>query len=1373
LITVGDRVYLYGSRALTSFSTLAAGTTAPYILHYDPHEAGPQKWKQDFDPKWRTTGPDADPQVTGMLQSLSIAPSPEDGTLTGWGTGDFVPPGGATDPTGGAGGLNKVANGNGDSPLIRLNPVTKKWDLYPTAGAAAEYLLPHTVNQRAASLVEQQVVALPGAKGNGPAFATGNTAAGRAMHPMVWFNPPHGRWEVFPTPFASAYGVADLPQQGVVAGMTQDNRGGFWLAARGLVGSASWFYHYTDKVRAAVFDDVPHPIREPITATATGGDASFWVATASGKVYRYDRVAGWDQVALKGWDAGGAVQSPAHAIAIGPDGEGLVVGKQGRIADVGPTGAILDIAAGKDCTANAPPCGSGGRTLRAAAIASDGSAMVGGDARTLRWRTKGGDFQALSVPDMPASATITGISMSAPNQAWLTTDTGEVFAGTLQGTEWTWSEEARRPNGDLLSLDETRAPLPLRSVAVDASGHGFAVGDGGVVLEHGGDGWRRLVTGFADDLKTVSLGPGGKGALVGGSGGLLLTWVDGRFEVARPSDRFDPLTAADGGAAALGGVIGTALLPGSNAGQVEAWAALQLPPSAGGRSPAPGALLHYTSDPSDPLLAAGAGHATPLPDAPDRDPGEIAIAAFGKTDCQLVTNGEVCPEFTGSGMTNEVVARRVRDAVVTRLREPDTSGFAVFTGDANDAAGSREPNVASVPTDASVIHERWQELMARPFSDLKVPLYGAIGGQDLSHTQACDPVFHNQCAGTHASHAGLNLAWRQAFASESKPWGSAPAESDAGLTFEEVGNVPATNARTHYAVDVKRGGKPILRLVTVDSSLKTLAGTAGVQNPAEDQLTWLEQVLSSRFPKERAVVVTETPPYSYGPGQATDTLADQVAFETLMVKERVDAVVAGRLGWNGLYWLAAPGLHSPCPGGEYQDKPPTDPTQLCQASNNDALANADKLAATAQGLGAPTKSTPSEVVRSLAGPLAGIPVAVAASAGGKFGPNGSDNGSGAQGYWRGYTLLRLSPDGTHPPTIEQRPVFDWIGLQANEHTLLPGHRLKLQGFGREPVGIDQPMRYDEISGPAITHHFDLVLADPAKPYLPKVDAASSEPHNYVSVPADIGATIDSQTGELTYSGSGNHPPVYALAILSVGDRAATWPVVLAPRRSFQPPAPPPLQRLVIPSPRVRPAVPTSLPNPPVSPIPKPPQLNLSFPPPPQLPSLSLNAPQTRPPAPPAPPPPPASPAATALQITAAPVGLNVAPPATVIPPPAPPIQPAPPSGARREARQRQAAVAKSEEGSGEAGASTQDAQSSDGGDSSAATRLDQRRDLAFTQIAHHQQPSAWPRDLLYGGGLTVAALALALGWGIARPTPRRREPRLPAPAWSRTRNRTR
>jgi hypothetical protein len=123
------------------------------------------------------------------------------------------------------------------------------------------------------------------------------------------------------------------------------------------------------------------------------------------------------------------------------------------------------------------------------------------------------------------------------------------------------------------------------------------------------------------------------------------------------------------------------------------------------------------------------------------------------------------------------------------------------------------------------------------------------------------------------------------------------------------------------------------------------------------------------------------------------------------------------------------------------------------------------------------------------------------------------------------------------------------------------------------------------------------------------------------------------------------------------------------------------------------------------------------------------------------------------------VGIN----ATVVPPSPPPVNPAPPSGsaARKEAKQRQAATAKSEEGGGESQAGVDLAQGANKTDGTQMTRLDQRH--PYTR----SQPSALARDVLYGGGLGVAALVLALGFSIVRPTPRRRTTSTAAPAWSR------
>ncbi|MDX6662980.1 MAG: hypothetical protein QOG09_1082, partial [Solirubrobacterales bacterium] len=175
-----------------------------------------------------------------------------------------------------------------------------------------------------------------------------------------------------------------------------------------------------------------------------------------------------------------------------------------------------------------------------------------------------------------------------------------------------------------------------------------------------------------------------------------------------------------------------------------------------------------------------------------------------------------------------------------------------------------------------------------------------------------------------------------------------------------------------------------------------------------------------------------------------------------------------------------------------------------------------------------------------------------------------------------------------------------------------------------------------------------------------------------------------------------------------------------------------------------------------------------------------------PPPPPAVPPPPGSSTVTPLNLFLNGPGLNIAPQSTVVPPPAPPIQPAPPGGARKEARQKQAATQDSGAGTDESSSEAQHmggdmAQSDHGPEGSAMTRHENNATRlnrvapgqSFTPLAHHRQPSAWVQSLEWGGGMTLMALVLAFGWITVRPTPRRREPELPAPAYARYRDRGR
>jgi hypothetical protein len=69
-----------------------------------------------------------------------------------------------------------------------------------------------------------------------------------------------------------------------------------------------------------------------------------------------------------------------------------------------------------------------------------------------------------------------------------------------------------------------------------------------------------------------------------------------------------------------------------------------------------------------------------------------------------------------------------------------------------------------------------------------------------------------------------------------------------------------------------------------------------------------------------------------------------------------------------------------------------------------------------------------------------------------------------------------------------------------------------------------------------------------------------------------------------------------------------------------------------------------------------------------------------------------------------------------------------------------------------------------------ATRLERAAPgQSFTPLTHAHQTSAWVRDLEWGGGLALAALVLGFGWLTVRPTPRRRQPEIPAPARARVR----
>jgi hypothetical protein len=1460
LAGAGERVYLAGVRLLTAQGA-DRGTGAPLILYKDH---GPdEQWRAEdggHDPGFHDPGAPA-----GVVDSLAVVRRP-DGRYEGWAVGAFEAA--ATLPFG------QQARVLARWPLLRLDPESGEWRPHRVRDAAYDYLGARITAGWDGTYVQRQAT-LPG-EGAEPGRAyigTRETVPSSLSEHLLAFNPGRERWELAEKPGTAFQGH----QRARPIAVAPDNRGGIWAAFgtghRSSVRSGqseTYYYNYTRSPPRELFSEAANPLtpRERPTGFAGAPDGSLWISTNAATLYRYDRLSGWERASIPGWDPGRVVTRPSaiNAVAVGPDGAGLAVGEAGRIAEIGSERVRLAAGAGSVCAPEAAeaPCGTS-FDLQSADVAPDGSALVGGEKLALLWRPAGGELRRIPSPDANPTATITGIAMPSATRAWLALSSGQLFAGVGDGASgWHWRlENTIDVHGIDRPLNEDRngEPLALGAIAVDASGHGFAVGDRGVVLERRGEGpepWRRVDAGVTEKLTSVALPRGGgSGALIGGDRGLILTLTEGRWRVARAGDQLRPDD---------GYVAGLALLPGYEDGQVEAWA-LTAPQPADFRLGVT-QLLHYTSAPAEPLLDPAARGSRVLPDAPSPREGELSFAAFGRSDCHLAakTNLIPCPPLENGTEAEQTLLRRVRDELLARSKRPGGPQFAIFTGDAYDTGGSTgvEPldqNSRLAGTSAVTAHSsggvrplswtggekfrRFNEQITDFLPDRDLPTFAAVGARDLSEARACGTtgVSVHCVENRERPRAGENLAWRQAMEHAPAPWGGGDRPSAGSLSFEplpdsesairtedaqvdppvdepirvdplqgeeivvedpdgggpapgagvapqatvrppEPIHVPAGGASTHYAADLVRDGERTARLIVVDTSPGSLAGADPIQQPIErdgGQRAWLESVLCirgslgdagqcTREPAQQAIVVSSTPTYSYGPTAPDQTQLDAVVFESILLRHGANAVVSGRLGWNGRYWALAPGLHEPCPGQGYvpdHQAPEAGQARVCGNEVSDLPGDAGKLAEDAQG----------QVDELLgAGGAGALPFVVASGAGGRFDEFAERGGQAdaAQGFWHGYTLVRLHPSGDARKTVvEQRPVLDWIGVDGKEHVLRAGRKLTLRGRGREPLGAPLGQigsgRFDEISTAAITHRFELLEADPSQPWLPKRDAGSSDDATEIRSSASqrLGeqdpcgpylcldpkvATMDDQSGQVR-AGNGNYPRTYAVAQLSAGERSATYPLVFEPRASFGPTPPPPPAPVAVPPP----------PPPPAPANPTSPSVNL-----PAAPVLPVLTTQALAP-PPVPPSPPTFASQAPLDLNLAPSALDVSPPTAVTQPPTPPVNPAPPSGARREARQRQAAAQKSGADSSEGAEETQDAggdmAQSPPTDANAASRHD------FTALTSREQPSAWARDALLGAGLGIAALLLALGVNTARPTPRRREPELPAPAWARDRRR--
>jgi hypothetical protein len=1484
LAVAGSRIFLGGSRLIDESGASAVGvgdqSEAPLILS----RAIGGQWSDQsdgLDPGWEAQqrGASVAPADHGFVTDISLAPDAQ-GKLAGWVMGEFGPPlgRGLTEGTAASSGTSNLSStllpprpGRDETAatLLRLG-VDGAWRPWRVRDAGEDYLFGTDLGIRS---WPNRVVALPGGAASPGALAAPYIGEDTQLPPLA-FDQRRGRWNALPTPFAYGGGGTSVDAahqyytEGAITAVAPDNAGGAWISAVGAhqdggFNVLGWapvqFYHYTDHVNKPVFDDIAHPIREHIVAGSGGGDGSFWVATETNRVYRYDRITGWEAMHVKGWDAGRLVtkRSLATAVAVNSEGSGVLVGEGGRIADLSPGGVRLDNAAGTVCEAVSlpaqPPCGTA-QTLRAAAVASDGGALVGGDRRSLLWRPPTGDFRAIPPPPVASDTTFTAVSLISGGRAWVASEDGRIFAGEISGdgeVSWRTEEDGQAPDPSAQSSSGTPIETGLKVLAfsLDDSGHGYAVGTKGLVFERTGESgqaWRRLNTGFTDNYTSVAMGPGGKGVLLGGEFGRILTLVDGRFEVAREGDRWGPYSFYNLGEntmrvdAPFSAVVGVALEPGSKPGELEAWAASSVGHEQL-RQAGTNQILHYSSDPSDRLLDPLA-QPKPLADAPPPRPGELPFAVLGKSDCHFEL--PVCSPPAGSNLTNDRILGGIVSQLVAEASRAGGPRFALSTGDTSSVAGdgglydparqAQDSFLATPAFDRDFVHARWAEQVADPLIDAGLPIFSALGAQDFDNNDEgvdlCSKLSPQFCAAKNGAAAGRTaFGWRQAFSEAPAPWGTAPPASANRLSFcpaadglgnvsgagiavtdgagtDGAGNVALANpesggtatvatggARTHYALDIRQGGcsgTALARVVVIDTAHGSLAGSASEDQPHEatTQLNWLKSVLClqgdkasagqdcTREPHEQAIVVSEDPPYSYGPG-TTDTEQDATALESLLRQYRANVLISGKLGWNGLDWALAPGIHSPCPGQTYPN--PSDVPELTRSGPcgadagagpaNDALSKAEETAAGVGEGGGPGGGE--RCVGDGPNPTGTLPEVISASAGGKFAVDAPAQNLNAvgdpradQGYWHGYTIVRLDKSGDPRCTIvETRPILEWIGIDGGQrptHVLRPGQTLGLRGYGREPGGIEVQAQYDAINSFAITHRYDLLYADPERPWVAKADPndpACDLPHNYCPITDSRVGTINPVTGEVK-AGDGSQPRTFAIVELSVGQEAATYPLAFEPRPSFrQPPAPPTIQ-----------LPPASAPPPATAPpAPAPP-----FQPPTMATPPVLAPPPAQPPlAPPAPPAPPTGGPAQLDLFTSPPV-LSVSPTVSLFPPSAPVINVAPPTPARPVEKAKKVAVQSSGSDS-DAKQTGQEAQGQvdlvqkpmDAPGTSASTRHENN----FTALAHRDQASAWARDLQWGGGLTLAALVLMFGWVTVRPTPRRRMPEVPAPAWNRRR----
>lgn len=1311
--------------------------------------------------------------------------------------------------------------------LIRYQGTDSKgggrWSFFREPGDVLSKALARRIDFQALSLIQPVLGA--GGSLTGTLLSLGDGA------PLMAFDGQG--WNTVPTPFGdNVGGRGDEHVSDVQALHVTPDGDVYGVLSRGV-------FRFTRRPVPDSFMSEPLPVQMDyvedqernvyaIEAAATG---AVWLGAFSDVLARRDPVTGWNTVRIEGWRARGGAPAAVYDLAISPEERGWAVGTGGRVASIDSGGVQLDKAAS----------GLVAESLFGVDVGPDGSALAAGDNGAVLYKPPAGPWERVSAPVLRQGQRVSEVSMPLPGEAWLSTLDGRILHAVRTEEGWRFAREdggvpagravnsvAVRPDGTGYAVGERgmileRDPsLPaggrwrerperpvgkrdLYALEIARRGPGVLVGSHyGDVLSLVGDRFELARRGdpysvvnfhareamntdkpplhlkrFQMPMRAIAIVPGTE------DGQLEVLAAQARDLYRYTSDRDDP-------------VIGRREL--RPLPDVPAMGADDLPIAVFGRPacfendfPCPwwyGLTLRHQrvleGIVDDVSTKAG------LPDGP-----ELAL-------------------FTG-GVSNDVTDHTrywgFRDAVLEPLAEAGVPTFAALglrdvasAGEESDPAKAANRSGLEPTRKArgqSFQFELWKEsfidqpapwgappLARESGSDLRFEPVGEPGGASAVTCEGADP----EAPPAGAAADGVELREQAICPEVADPTaGTGTARLGGDFEFKRV-KVAGGGARTHYAFDaVGPDGRVRARVAVVNTAQGSIR-LSPEDNPVEptSQLVWLDKVLCrrgspqdeahdcTRDPETPAVVLTNRPTYTVtGKGQA-QVMQDAAAFEQKLLDNDATVLIVGAIGSNQKYWVTqAAGVYAPAPGSDYPnpgDVPPVARLPVVQSSSAGAPGLEPRDTVDKGGwLGySIVHLRPPRADGLLSGLAGGVPPA----------PLPSETPDEAE---QAVEDARRCANEVKAPTseecqgqtqqadvfVENRPVVEDVFITGVSHVMRPGQRMSARGTAVGPLSAEQPQDYMRLTNGSITHRYDLVLADPERPSEPLLD----ERGEYREVPQDV-AEIDRQSGRVRASRSGPDAPLRALVILSMGPRAASYPVTFLPRRSAPPrePEPPVRQARSFPRPVVASNPAARLPQPPAQTPPPTPQVGTpQLPSPPALPNLPTpNAEGITPPTPPVPLPPPVSPAATPLTLAVAPVGLNVAPPTSVVPPPAPPIQPAPPGGARREARQRQAATAKSEQAGsdeaarGEGSAGDNESFSPMDFSGSEATRRERVPPAAsFTPLVRQEQPSAWARGALYGGGLTLMALVLAFGWVHGRPTPRRREPRLPAPAWNR------